>query len=109
VVVILYFPLTSHFFSPFVQANYDFVNSYNCAVQDLMISEFELLEPLPSCQLQIQRNMGTLSKGGYLSSFMNVFKIILCSKICPIVWEENKINAYDAHHFPDSDPIRNFM
>jgi len=52
VAVILYFHLTLHFLNPFVQANYDFVNSYNVAVQDMMVSQFELLEPLPSCQLQ---------------------------------------------------------
>jgi len=68
----------------------------------MMLSQFELLEPLPSCQLQIQRSTGMPRKGGYLSSFTNVYKITMCSNICPIVWKDNKINFYDAHHFPDS-------
>jgi len=38
IVVILYFPSTSRFFSPFVQAHDDLVKSYNSAVQDMMIS-----------------------------------------------------------------------
>ena len=38
IVVILYFPSTSHFFSPFVQAHDDLVKLYNSAVQDMTIS-----------------------------------------------------------------------
>ncbi len=91
VAVILYFHLTLHFLNPFVQANYDFVNSYNVAVQDMMVSQFELVEPLLSCHLQIQRSKGMPSKGGYLSSFTNVFEMIMCSNNCPIVQKDNKI------------------
>ena len=42
------------------------------------------------------------SKGGYLSSFTNVFEIMVYSNICPIVSKDSKVNVYDAHHFPDS-------
>jgi len=94
--------LQLHFFCPFVQANEDFVKSYNSSMQDMTLSCFDLLEPLPSCQLQIARNTGMPSKGGYLSSFTNVFEITMCSSVCPIVTKDNKINVYDAHHFPDS-------
>jgi len=101
IVAILYFPSTS-LFCPFVQANEDFVKSYNSSMQDMTLSCFDLLEPLTSCQLQIERNTGMPSKGGYLSSFTNVFEITMCSSVCPIVTKDNKINVYDAHHFPDS-------
>jgi len=42
------------------------------------------------------------SKGGYLSCFTNIFEITMCSNVCPIVLKDNKINVYEAHHFPDS-------
>ena len=52
--------------------------------------------------MQIERNTGTPSKGGYLPSFTNAFETTVCSNICPIILKDSKVNVYDAHHFPDS-------
>jgi len=40
-------------------------------------------------------------QGGYLSTFTNAFEITMCCNFCPIVLKDNKINVYDAHHFPN--------
>jgi len=65
----LYIPSSSQFFCPFVQAKNDLVKAYNAAVNETALSHFDLLEALPSCQLQIERGTGQPSKGGYLLSF----------------------------------------
>ncbi len=56
------------------------VKAYNAAVNETTLSHFDLLEELPSCQLQIKCGTGQPSKGGYLSSFDTVYEVTMTSQ-----------------------------
>ena len=80
-----------------IAAKCDMVKCYLKANYDTTLSEFIPLQPLPSSDLQIVRSTGQPSKGGLLTSFVDVYKL----EVTACDMSQADIQVIDAHHFPD--------
>ena len=98
--VVLLIPSCGIFYSPYFCRQTPRITAMGRVLGNVLMCNSFSLEQLPATALHIRRKDGLCARGGFMSSFSKLFRIIVTD---PIVNVEAEIPTHTCHHLPDKD------